>query len=106
MLCQRGFFTRAPDPGGLRQFLRALLDVPLGPAFQQLRTELPHLFDHPILGLTGGAQLIAGVFHQLQTAGNACAQLRVFVQQLQDAGVVALELGAPMRHTPLQRVTA
>jgi hypothetical protein len=105
VLCQLSFFTLAPDPGGLLQLLRALLHLPLGPVSQQLRTELAHLLDHPTLGLIGVAQLVTGVFHQFQHARNASAQLRVLVQQLQDARVVELELGAHVRYSPLHGVT-
>jgi hypothetical protein len=106
VLCQRSFFTLAPNPWRPIQCFRAFGDLPLSPVLQHLLAESTHLLDHAPLRLVRFAQVIPRILNQVDQTLDATAQLRVLVQQGQQPLVFGGQRSAHMRSSSLQRVTA
>jgi hypothetical protein len=72
----------------LIQFVRPFRDLPVGPVFQHLLAESPHLLNHAALRLVRFAQVVTRILHEVNQSLNACTQLRMLVQAGQQSLIV------------------
>jgi len=106
VLCQQSFFTVAPNPRRLIQFFCPFRDLPVGPVFQHLLAEPPHLLNHAALRLVRFAQVVTGILDEVNQSLNPCTQLRMLVQAGQQSLIVGGQQSAHGRSSCLSTVTA
>jgi hypothetical protein len=78
----------------------------IGPAFEHLLAEPPHLLNHPPLRLVGFAQLIPSLFDQVNQTLDPPAQLRMAVEPGHQALVVSGQQSAHTQSLRYWMVTA